>query len=97
MTRTYFLSSVADQDVDKIATYIAMGNPHAAHTFLDEIYDAFQLIAENPDIGHTREDLINKPVKCWTFKWHYLVIYKPITPLEIVRVLSGYRDIAELV
>lgn len=44
-------------------------------------------------LGHTREDLTNKPVRFFTFKWHYLIVYKPSKPIEVVRVLSGYRDI----
>ena len=47
-------------------------------------------------MGHTREDLTNKPVRFFTFKWHYLIIYKACRPIEIVRVLSEYRDIANL-
>jgi len=52
-------------------------------------------LAENPMMGHVR-DLTNKPVRFWPFKWHYLVIYKDCDPIEIVRVLSGYRDIASV-
>jgi plasmid stabilization system protein ParE len=54
-------------------------------------------LADYPDIGHLRDNLTDKPVKFWTFKWHYLIIYKPISPVEVVRVLSGYRDIANLI
>jgi len=47
-------------------------------------------------MGHKREDLTNKNVRFWTFKWHYLIVYKDCNPIEIVRVLSGYRDITKL-
>jgi plasmid stabilization system protein ParE len=50
----------------------------------------------NSFLGHKREDITNKPVRFWTFKWHYLIIYKACTPIEIVRVLSGYRDVSNL-
>ena len=53
-------------------------------------------LAEFPELGHLREDLTDKPVKFWPFKWHYLIIYKPSSPIEIVRVLSGFRDIINL-
>ncbi len=53
-------------------------------------------LAENPFIGHAREDLTNQPVRFFTFKWHYLIIYKLCKPIKIVRVLSGYRDISNL-
>lgn len=89
----YYLSHEAEQDIDEIITYIAQENPKVAYDFLDSLYNTMGQLAENPNLGHLRENLTNKPVKFWTFKWHYLVIYKPVTPIEIVRVLSGYRDI----
>ena len=93
----YFLSPEAERDIDEIITYIAQENPTAALTFLDALYLAMEKLSDNPHLGHLREDLTDKPVKFWTFKWHYLVIYKPVSPIEIVRVLSGYRDIINIV
>lgn len=94
--KTYFLSSIAEQDIDEIVSYIAYENPTAAFDLLDGMYDTMNLLAENPMIGHKREDLTDKPVRFWTFKWHYLIIYTEAPPIEIVRVLSGYRDITNL-
>jgi plasmid stabilization system protein ParE len=54
-------------------------------------------LAEYPELGHLREDLTDKHVKFWPFKWHYLIIYKSASPIEIVRVLSGFRDIINLI
>ena len=52
--------------------------------------------ARNPQIGHTRPDLTTKPVRFWPI-YSYLIVYDPQSrPLEIVRILSGYRDIAAL-
>jgi len=96
MRPEYFLSRDAENDIDEIVTYIAQENPKAAHTFIDSLYESMDKLAENPFLGHLREDLINRLVKFWTFKWHYLIIYKPVSPIEIVRVLSGYRDIVNL-
>jgi plasmid stabilization system protein ParE len=93
---TYFLSSVAEQDIDEIILYISNENPNAALNFLDELYAAMGMLSENPMIGHKREDLTEKPVRFWPFKWHYLIIYTDHSPIEIVRILSGYRDIASL-
>lgn len=64
--------------------------------FLDSLYEAMNNLSVNPSLGHRREDLTDKPVRFWTFKWHYLMIYKSASPIEIVRVLSGYRDITRL-
>ena len=43
-----------------------------------------------------RDDLADETLRVWTVH-SYLMIYRPETrPLQIVRVLSGYRDIATL-
>jgi plasmid stabilization system protein ParE len=97
MSSKIFLSPAAENDIDEVITYLAQENPTAAHTFLDSLYDAMEKLSNHPDLGHLREDLTDKPVKFWTFKWHYLIIYKPITPIEIVRVLSGFRDVMNLI
>ena len=93
---TYFLSSVAEQDIDEIISYISNENPSAALKFLDELYEAMSILSKNPKIGHEREDLTNKSVRFWPFRRHYLIIYVDHSPIEIVRVLSSYRDISSL-
>ncbi|MFP4148959.1 MAG: type II toxin-antitoxin system RelE/ParE family toxin, partial [Nitriliruptoraceae bacterium] len=53
-------------------------------------------LADHPGLGHLREDLADEALRVWTVH-SYLVIYRPdARPLQIVRVLSGYRDIAIL-
>ena len=93
---TYFLSAIAEQDIDDIVSYLAKENSTAALKLLDSLYDAMNMLASNPLLGHKREDLTEKPVRFWTFKWHYLIIYKDCSPIETVRVLSDYRDISSL-
>lgn len=94
--RSYFLAEIAEQDIDNIVSYIAQDSSKTALRFLDSLYNTMDKLAETPFIGYTREDLTNQPVRFFTFKWHYLIIYKPSNPIEIVRVLSGYRDISNL-
>lgn len=55
--KNYFLSYIAEQDIDEIVTYIAQENPTAAYKFLDEIFGAMNLLAAHPDVGHKREDI----------------------------------------
>lgn len=93
----YFLSQEAEEDIDEIVSYMAYENPTIALKFLDRLYQSMERLADNPMMGHKRQDLSEKPVRFCPFKWHYLIIYKDISPIEIVRVLSGYRDIARLV
>lgn len=96
MKPQYYLSSVAEQDIDELITYLAQKNSVAAYGLLDALYSAMDQLAENPHLGHLRQDLTDKEVRFWTFKYHYLIIYKAISPIEIVRVLSGYRNICIL-
>lgn len=97
MTASYVLSPAAEQDIEELITYIAAENTQAAYDFVDALYDSFEKLAEHPFMGHIREDLTQYPVRFWTFKWHYLVIYNPTQPLEVVRVLSGFRDVSNLI
>ncbi len=97
MATNYVLSSIAEQDIDEVITYIAQENSQAAYDFVDALYESFEKLADNLYLGHVREDLTEQPVRFWTFKWHYLVVYQPTQPLQIVRVLSGFRDIANLI
>ena len=54
------------------------------------------MLADNPGLGHLRRDLTTKPVRFWPV-YSYLVIYDPdARPLEVVRILNGYRDVAAL-
>ena len=85
-----------EADIDAIAAYIASDNPKAAIQFIEKLYDAFALLADNPLLGHSRLEVTPSPVRFWVFKRRYLVIYQPENPLAIVRVVSGYQDIAAL-
>ena len=93
---SYVLSHLAEQDIDEIISYIAEDSIPAAHAFIDSLYDSFDMLVDNPLIGHSRKDITHQPVRFWTFKWHYLVVYMPENPLKIVRVLSGQRNLSGL-
>jgi plasmid stabilization system protein ParE len=93
---TYVVAPAAKADIDEIALYIAAADRAAAERFIDEIYDAFDLLALQPGLGHYRRDLTDRPVRFWTVMRRYMIVYRDRSPVEIVRVLSGYRDIAAL-
>jgi plasmid stabilization system protein ParE len=91
----YTLTPEAEVDLTNIVSYVAQDSIQAAAKVLDDIEAAFMLLSENPGIGHVREDLTDKPVSFWVVH-SYLIVFRPETkPLQIVRVLSGYRDIVE--
>jgi len=49
-----------------------------------------------PAIGHTRQDLTDRPVKFWSV-YSYLIVYDSESrPLTVVAVLHGARDVEPL-
>lgn len=90
----FVLASLAEQDLTEIVTYVAEhSSPDRAAAVVGEIFAAADRLAEMPRIGHAREDLTNEPVLFWSV-YSYLIVYRPETsPLEIVRVISGWRDV----
>ncbi len=94
MSRPFILSGPAVRDLDEILSYaLEQSGPQRAQHVSDRLYDALQKLAENPGLGHKREDITSMPVLFWAV-WSYLVIYSPETkPLQIVRVLHGARDV----
>ncbi len=62
----------------------------------DEIHEAILRVILMPTLGHLREDLTDEPLRFWSVR-RYLIVYRPdADPLEIVRVLSAYRDVKKL-
>jgi toxin ParE1/3/4 len=75
--------------------YIAADSPSAADKFIDHVYEQCGTLCSSPEIGRNRDELIpgirSLPVK------RYLVFYRVTDgTIEIVRILSGYRDIETL-
>jgi plasmid stabilization system protein ParE len=93
--KRFRLSPEAAQDIREIWAYIADDSIKAARHIRLQILDACQRIAENPGIGHSREDITEKPVLFWP-TGSYLIVYAPRKPVEIVRVLHGARDLPGL-
>ena len=92
----YELTRSALADIDELWTYIAEDNLEAADRVSSAILGACALLAGQPLIGHTREDLTPRPVLFWS-SGRYLIVYRPETePLRIVAILHGSRDVASL-
>ena len=90
------LSPEAARDIADIWEYIARDNGRAARRVRLELLAACRRLAQQPGIGHRREDLTDKPVLFFPV-YSYLIIYNPATkPLEIVRVLHGTQDVPRL-
>ena len=91
----FVLSRLAGQDLIDLWTFIAEDNIDAADAMVSSIEEATGRLAEMPGMGHTRKDLTSQDVLFWPVKFR-IVIYRNREPLEVVRILSAYRNIAAL-
>lgn len=96
MASLYNLTPQAEVDIDEIIQYLAQRSEDAPHTVLNAFIDAFERLGANPEIGHSREDLTERPLKFLSV-YSYLIVYNHrCAPLQIIGVLHGARDAASL-
>jgi toxin ParE1/3/4 len=89
---TLVISDQAQEDLLDIWLYIANDSPLAADRFLDFLYEKCVSLCASPKLGRLRDELLpglrSLPVK------RYTIFYRVSRDtIEIVRVLSGYRDV----
>ena len=89
------LRPLAMDDLDAIGDYIAQDSPERALAFLGLLEEKMRLLADNPRIGHRREELPEglriHPVKS------YLIAYRPLPDgIEVIRVVHAARQIGVL-
>ncbi len=90
-----FLSARARTDLEEIWVYIAQDNPGSADRFVDRILQACRKLAQAPRIGRPRDELASG-LRSLPFE-KYVIFYRvAASGVEIVRILSGYRDIEVL-
>ncbi|MEH2296459.1 type II toxin-antitoxin system RelE/ParE family toxin [Nostoc sp.] len=88
----YVLTIPAKQDLKEINRYILRFNSGAARRFNEKIKQQCKLLADFPKMGQSCDNFGNGlrsfPVE------DYLIFYRPIDGgVEVVRVVSGYRDL----
>jgi antitoxin ParD1/3/4/toxin ParE1/3/4 len=89
----YVLGADAVRDLNAVWEYIAADSVDAADRWIGKLFDALEALGGTPGMGHKREDLTDCPVLFWPVG-AYLVIYRAErTPIEIVAVTQGSRDI----
>jgi len=92
----YRLTPNAQENVDAICAFIADDSIDAALRVLISLEQAFEQLAETPEVGHSREDLTNRPVKFWSV-FSYLIVYDSTSvPVTIIAVLHGARDVEHI-
>jgi len=93
----YVLSPDALQDLQDIWDFIALDNASAADQHEDQFFNAFEKLARQPRMGHTRSDLTERDVRFWP-TGSYLIVYREgPTALQILAILHGARDVPEVI
>jgi len=95
----YALTPLAKADIFDIWSYIATESENAADRVEQAIYNACAFLAEGHLRGHFRPDLTARTLRFWTLTRYpnYTVVYRPeTTPLQIVAVLHGKRNLSRI-
>lgn len=97
MKPRYVLAPEAALDLVEIWRYInEQTGMDMAERVESVIRDRIGFLAGNPDLGHSRRDLTDQPVKFFSV-YSYLIVYRPDTdPLQVVCILHGRRDLERL-
>src|SRR5262245_9130840 len=86
----------AEAQLAEIVDFIAADSEDGARRVLNGIYEALDRLADMPQMGHLREDLTDRPLKFWRI-YSYLIVYDPASsPLSIIAVLHGARDVEQI-
>lgn len=89
------ITDPAKQDLLDISRFIARNNQDAARQIKQRIKQVCRTLADFPKMGR-RWDNIVPPLRSFPVD-SYLIFYRPIAEgIEVVRVVSGYRDIETL-
>jgi len=97
MTRRYVLAPEAALDLVQIWRYLKeQSSVEIADRVESVIRDKIVFLAGNPGAGHWRRNLTEEAVKFFPV-YAYLIVYRPeTTPLQIVSILHGRRDVERL-
>ena len=89
----YRLSDRARDDLETIWTFIATDSVRAADRLVRLFIQRFRTLANNPGAGRPRDELAPSLRSYPVGK--YVIFYEPSAHgIEIVRVLSGFRDVS---
>lgn len=99
MTASFQFTPQATADIDTIWWFIAKDNQVAADLVEAEIVASCRRLAKHPRMGTKRQDITPLNVRFWivTKFPNYVIVYRPETvPLQVVALLSGKRDLKEI-
>jgi toxin ParE1/3/4 len=89
---SYRLSPLAEQDVEKIWSYVAEdSNTERADRLVDAIVDRFDMLSEHPKMGRLRPEF-GPGVRSFAVESHVIYYREKEGDILIARVLHGSRD-----
>ncbi|MCX6633136.1 MAG: type II toxin-antitoxin system RelE/ParE family toxin [Candidatus Solibacter sp.] len=92
----FLFGRYVEGDLREIRDYIAKESPESARRLMVRFVGAFRLLANQPELGHVREDLPSPVLRFWPVG-SYLVVYLAEKPIEIVAIVHGARDVPSVV
>ncbi len=95
MTNKFELAEPAKADLKEIWTYLAEFNPAAADKFFRELAKKFQMLADNPQIGHLQNNFIVN-LRSFPHKGYTIFYFSEESGVQIHRVLHGVQNVEEL-
>ena len=96
MTPQFYLTQPAIQDIERIADYMAgQTGLEQAERFLSKLDAKFARITQFPNLGRPRDEILPE-LRSLSME-SYLIFYTATkSRVDILRVVSGYRDLASL-
>jgi toxin ParE1/3/4 len=95
--RTYELTALARLDLLQMWNHLATeASIEIADRVLRDVEDAIMNLTKMPGMGHRREDLTTRKLLFYRVHSHLMVYRADATPLRIIRVLHGSRNIKAL-
>lgn len=92
---SYSFSNAAVQDLDNICEYIARQNSKAASQLFDAIRKKCKLVTNFPNMGKSYSKLAAN-LRGFVVEDYIIFYYSREDGIDIVRVISGYRDFEAL-
>lgn len=94
---SFRLTHAAVGDLEAILDHLAADSGAArAEAVRLDLLGAIHRLARNPGIGHRREDLTDRPVLFWSVHSWMIVYRRERTSIEVLRVISGWRDVGSV-
>jgi addiction module RelE/StbE family toxin len=91
-----FFSTLAKDDLQDIWNFTAAESPQGARKIIEKIHSSIAKLADFPHMGPQRKDLTIRDVRFLVVS-RYIIVYRTENKsVEIVRILSGFRDIISL-